>query len=41
VTKKYVDGTLHLVDCKISLENGKGEITTSGRATVILPSKSV
>ena len=40
VTKKYIDGDQHLVDCKISLENGKGEITTSGRATVILPSKS-
>ena len=39
VTRKYIDGDLHLVDCKIGLENGKGEITTSGRATVILPAK--
>jgi len=41
VTKKYLEGNLHLVDCKIGLENGRGEITTSGRATVILPSRSV
>ena len=40
VTRKYIDGEIHLVDCKISLENGKGEITTSGKATVILPGKS-
>jgi hypothetical protein len=40
VTRKYVKGDLHLVDCKIGLENGKGEITTSGRATIILPSKT-
>ena len=41
LTKKYIEGGQHLVDCKIWLENGKGEITTSGRATVILPSRSV
>ena len=39
VTKKYTDGDLHLADCKITLENGKGEVTTSGRATIILPVK--
>jgi acyl dehydratase len=41
VTKKYIDGDFHLVDCRIGVENGKGEVTTSGRATVILPVKSV
>ena len=40
VTKKYIEGSQHLVDCKISLENGRGEITTSGKATIILPSKT-
>lgn len=39
VVKKYVDGQSHLVDCEINLENGKGEITTTGRATIILPPK--
>jgi hypothetical protein len=41
VTKKYVEGNQHLVDCRIGVENSKGEITTSGRATVILPVKSL
>jgi hypothetical protein len=41
VTKKYIEGDLHFVDCKIGLENGNGEITTSGRVTVILPIKSL
>ena len=40
VTKKYIEGSQHLVDCKISLENGRGEITTSGKATIILPRKT-
>ncbi len=37
VTKKYVQGAEHLVDCEIWLENGKGERTTPGTATVALP----
>jgi hypothetical protein len=41
VTKKYIEGDRHLVDCRIGVENGKGEVTTSGRASVILPVKSV
>ena len=41
VTKKYIEEDQHLVDCRIGLENGKGEVTTSGKATVILPVKSV
>ena len=39
VTKKYIEGADHLVDCEIWLENGKGEKTTPGAATVILPSR--
>jgi len=39
VTKKYVEGGDHLVDCNIWVENGKGEKTTLGAATVVLPTK--
>ena len=39
VTKKYVEGGECLVGCDIWVENGKGEVTTPGKATVILPSK--
>ena len=39
ITKKYVEGDEHLVDCNIGVENGKGEVTTPGKATVVLPSK--
>ncbi|MFC2036068.1 MaoC/PaaZ C-terminal domain-containing protein [Chloroflexota bacterium] len=39
VTKKYIEGTEHLVNCSIQIENGKGEITTPGSTTVVLPSK--
>jgi acyl dehydratase len=39
VIKKYLEGDKHLVDCEIWLENAKGEITTPGTATVILPSR--
>lgn len=40
VAKKYVDSGNHLVDCEIWLENAKGETTTPGSATVILPSRA-
>ncbi len=40
VTKKYTDGGNHLVDFEIWLENAKGEKTTPGSATVILPSRN-
>jgi acyl dehydratase len=40
VTAKRVEGSEHLVDCEIWLENEKGEKTTPGRATVILPSRA-
>ena len=39
ITKKYVEGDDHYADCDIWIENEKGEKTTPGRATVILPSK--
>ncbi|MBE0415626.1 MAG: dehydratase [Dehalococcoidia bacterium] len=39
VTNKYVEDDQHLVECEIWVENGKGEKTTPGKATVILPSR--
>ncbi len=39
VTRKYTEGDQHMVDCEIWIENGKGEVTTPGTATVILPSR--
>ena len=39
VTKKYVEGDENLIDCDIWVENGKGDKTTPGTATAILPSK--
>jgi len=38
ITKKYVEGDEHCVDCDIWIENGKGEMTTRGNATIVLPS---
>ena len=40
VVKKYVDNGKPTVDCEIWLENSKGEKTTPGTATVILPSRN-
>ncbi len=37
VTKKYVEDGEPYVDCNIWVENGKGEVTTPGKATVVLP----
>ena len=37
VTRKYTEGDEHCLDCDIWVENGKGEKTTIGNATVILP----
>ncbi len=36
VTKKYAAEGQRRLDCEIWVENGKGEITTSGKATVVL-----
>jgi hypothetical protein len=40
VSDKYVKDGEHYVDCEIWVENGKGEQTTAGVATVILPSRA-
>ena len=40
VTGKAVRDGDHCVDCEIWLENGQGERTTLGSATVVLPSRS-
>ncbi len=39
IIKKYVHEGKHCLDCDVWLENGRGEITTTGNATVILPSR--
>jgi len=39
VTKKYIEGDEHIVECDIWLANSKGEKTTPGTAVVVLPSK--
>ena len=39
VTRKYEENGEHRVDCDLWIENGKGEITTPGKATVALPTK--
>ncbi len=39
VTKTYVEGGEHYVNCEIWVENGKGEMTTPGKATATLPSR--
>ncbi len=38
VVRKYIEDNQYMVDCRIWLENGSGETTTTGKATVILPS---
>ena len=39
VTKKYSEAGENLIELEISLENGKGEMTTPGTGLVALPSK--
>ncbi len=39
VVKKYVQDGNHLIECEIWAENPKGERTTPGNASVLLPSK--
>jgi len=39
VTKCYTEAGEHCVDCDIWVENGKGERTTPGSATVVLSSR--
>jgi acyl dehydratase len=40
VTKKYVKGGEHLVDCEVWVENQRGEKFTPGEATAALPTRS-
>jgi len=40
ITKKYVEGGEHRVECNIWVENPKGEKTASGMAIAIMPSRS-
>ena len=39
VVRKYTEGAQHLVDCEIWTEDGEGQKTTPGWATVALPSR--
>ena len=39
VTNKSVEDGEHLVECEIWVENGQGEKTVPGNATVVLPSR--
>jgi acyl dehydratase len=41
ITRKYTEDEHYLVDCAIWIENGKGEKTTAGSATVALPSREI
>jgi hypothetical protein len=41
VTRKYVKDGYGLVDIEIRGENQRGELTTPGMATVVLPSRDV
>jgi acyl dehydratase len=39
IVRKYAEGGSHFVDLEMWVENSKGEATTSGTATVLLPSR--
>jgi len=39
VTRKYVEGGQHFIECRLWAENPEGEKTASGTAVVILPSR--
>ncbi len=39
VSKKYLEGENHCLECEIWVENGQGEVTTPGQATVVLLSE--
>lgn len=41
VIRKYVEGGFHFVEIEMWTENGRGGVTTTGRATVLLPSREV
>jgi hypothetical protein len=37
VIKKYVEDKSIILECEVWVENGQGEVTTPGQATVVLP----
>ncbi len=39
IVRKYEEGDEHFVDLEIGVENGSGQVTTPGTATVRLPSR--
>ena len=39
MTKKYIQGDEHLVELEVWVQNGKGEVTVRGTATVRLPAR--
>jgi len=39
VSRKWIEGEDHLVECEIWSENQYGEVTTEGKAAVVLPSR--
>ena len=39
VTRKYVEGTDHYVECEVWAENSKGEKCVPGTAVVTLPAR--
>ena len=40
ISGKHVEGGAHLVDVELWVENGQGEVTTTGQATVLLPAQA-
>ena len=40
ITKKYIQGEEHIVECEIWTEDKKGNKTTQGTSVVVLPSKA-
>ena len=39
VTRKYAQANEHFVDCEVWVENSGGEVSTSGKASVVLPAR--
>ena len=39
VSKKYVEGGVHCVECSLWAENPQGEKTVTGRAVVVMPTR--
>ena len=39
ITRKYVDGSRHVVECSLWAENSRGEKTVTGSAVVVMPAR--